>query len=70
MNALLKIVFVLAVLFFLFGGPIVRFIRFLCRRLAQPPSRPSPPPRRRPRRRRVPASEDIVDAEIIEQRDR
>ncbi len=70
MHALLKIVFFLAVLLFLFGGPIVRFIRFLGRRSAQqPPSRPTPPPRRS-RGRRVPASEDIVDAEIIEQRDR
>ena len=71
MHALLKIALFLAVVFFLFGGPIVAFIRFLSRRSAQYPSRPSsPPPPRRPRGRKVPASEDIVDAEIIAQRDR
>ena len=69
MPALLKIVCFLAVLLFLFGGPIFKFIRFLGRHSAHPPSRPSPPPRR-PRGRKVPASEDIVDAEIIEQRER
>ena len=69
MHALLKLALFLAIVFFLFGGPIVAFIRFLSRRSAQPPSRPSHPPRR-PRGRKVPASEDIVDAEIIDQRDR
>ena len=69
MHALLKIALFLAIVFFLFGGPIVAFIRFLSRRSAQPPPRPSHPPRR-PRGRKVPASEDIVDAEIIDQRDR
>ena len=69
MHALLKIALFLAIVFFLFGGPIVAFIRFLSRRSAQPPSCPPRPPRR-PRGRKVPASEDIVDAEIIDQRDR
>lgn len=69
MHVLLKIALFLAIVLFLFGGPIISFIRFLNRRSAQSPSRPSPPPRR-PRGRKVPASEDIVDAEIIEQRER
>ena len=65
MHALLKIVFFLAVVLFLFGGPIMAFIRFLGRRSQQPPQRPSPPPRR-PRGRKVRASEDVIDAEIID----
>jgi hypothetical protein len=61
----LKIALFLGIVLFLFGGPIMAFIRFLGRRSQQPPQRPSPSPRRQ-RGRKVRASEDIVDAEIID----
>ena len=66
MPVLLKIALVLAVVFFLFGRQIIAFIRFLSRRSQQPPPRPSSPPRRPRGGRKVPASEDVVDAEIID----
>ena len=66
MHALLKIVFFLAVVLFLFGGPIMAFFRFLGRRSQQPPPRPTSPPRRPRGGRKVPASQDVVDAEIID----
>lgn len=65
MHALLKIALFLGIVLFLFGGPIRTFIRFLNRRSQQPPQRPSSPPRRQ-RGRKARASEDIVDAEIID----
>ena len=66
MHFLLKVVLFLAVVLFLFGGPIFAFIRFLSHRSQQPPPRPSSPPRRPRGGRKVPASQDIVDAEIID----
>ncbi len=66
MHALLKIALFLAVVLFLFGGPIMAFIRFLNRRSQQPPPRPASPPRRPRGGRKVPASQDVVDAEIID----
>ena len=50
----------------LFGGPLGAFIRGIRQRSQPPPPPPRPQP---PRGRKVRASEDIVDAEIIERRD-
>ena len=61
-----QLVFVIALVILFFGGPLGAFIRGSRRRAAPPP----PPRPERPRGRKVRASEDIVDAEIIEQRDR
>ena len=58
----LVIIIVLVVMFF--GGPLGAFIRGIRQRSQPPPPRPQPP-----RGRKVRASEDIVDAEIIERRD-
>ncbi len=59
-----ELVIVLAVVLLLFGGPLFRFVRAMKKR-SEPP-KPSPP---RPQRgRKVRASEDIVDAEIINQK--
>ncbi len=65
MHALFKIAIWLIVVLILFGRPIMAFIRFLGRRSQKPPQRPSPPPRR-PNKSKLRASEDIVDAEIID----
>ena len=60
----LVIIIVLVVMFF--GGQLGAFIRGIRQRSQPPP----PPPRPQPTRgRKVRASEDIVDAEIIERRD-
>lgn len=59
-----QVVIIIALIVMFFGGPIGAFIRGIKRRSAPPP----PPPPHRPRGRRVRASEDIVDAEIVEQR--
>ena len=61
-----QFVIIFALVFLFFGGRIIAVIRKLCH--SEPP--PPPPPRRPSGRRKVPASEDIVDAEIIDQRDR
>ena len=58
--------FVLLVALF-FGRPIGAVIRAIRRRSAPPPPRRPPRP---PRGRKVRASEDIVDAEIISERQR
>ena len=58
--------FVLLVALF-FGRPIGAVIRAIRRRPAPPPPRQPPRP---PRGRKVRASEDIVDAEIISERQR
>ena len=60
----LLIFLVLVVMFF--GGPLGAFIRGIRQRSQPPPPPPRPQP---PRGRKVRASEDIVDAEIIERRD-
>ena len=60
-----QIVVILALVFLFFGDRIVALVRRLCR--SEPPP---PPPPRRPRGRKVPASEDVVDAEVVEQRPR
>ena len=54
-----QVVIILALVVMFFGGPLGAFIRGI-RRRAEPPPRPQ-----RPRGRKVRASEDIVDAEII-----
>lgn len=59
-----QVVIIIALIVMFFGGPIGAFIRGIKRRSAPPP----PPPPHRPSGRRVRASEDIVDAEIVEQR--
>ncbi len=66
-----QLIILLFLVFLFFGGRIISFIRRICG--SEPPSSPSPPPPRSPRRersRKVPASEDVVDAEIIDHRDR
>ena len=64
-----QLVFVIALVILFFGGPLGAFIRGIRRRSAPPP--PPPPPRPpRPRGRKVRASEDIVDAEIVNERQR
>ena len=61
-----QIVIILALVVMFFGGPLGAFIRGI-RRRSQPP--PPPPPRAQPPRgRKVRASEDIVDAEIVNER--
>ena len=57
-----EIVIILALVVMFFGGPLGAFIRGI-RRRSEPPPPPRPQP---PRGRKVRASEDIVDAEIIE----
>ena len=57
-----QIVIILALVVMFFGGPLGAFIRGISRR-SEPPPPPRPQP---PRGRKVRASEDIVDAEIIE----
>ena len=59
-----QLVFVIALVILFFGGPLGAFIRGIRRRSAPPPP-PRPP---RPRGRKVRASEDIVDAEIVNER--
>ena len=59
-------VFVIARVILFFGGPLGAFIRGIRQRSQPPPPPPRPQP---PRGRKVRASEDIVDAEIIERRD-
>ena len=56
-----QLVFVIALVVLFFGGPLGAFIRGIRRRAAPPP----PPRPERPRGRKVRASEDIVDAEIV-----
>ena len=63
-----QLIVVLFLVFLFFGGRIISFLRKLFGSAPTPPS-PSPAPRR-PRGRKVPASEDVVDAEIVDQRDR
>ncbi|MBQ4199945.1 MAG: hypothetical protein II649_08685 [Kiritimatiellae bacterium] len=55
----LVVIIVLVVAFF--GGPLGAFLRGIGRRSAPPP-----PPSHPPRGRKVKASEDIVDAEVVE----
>ena len=62
-----QLVFVVALVLFFFGGPLGAFIRGIRRRSTTPPP---PPPPRPPRGRKVRASEDIVDAEIIDEKSR
>ena len=60
-----QLVFVIALVIMFFGGPLGALIRGIRRRSAPPP----PPPRpQRPHGRKVRASEDIVDAEIVNER--
>ena len=59
-----QLVFVIALVIMFFGGPLGALIRGIRRRSAPPPP-PRPP---RPRGRKVRASEDIVDAEIVNER--
>ena len=59
-----QVVIIIALIVMFFGGPIGAFIRGIKRRSAPPPQ----PPPCRPSGRRVRASEDIVDAEIVEHR--
>ena len=54
----------LVLVLIVFGGPIGAFVRGIKRRAAPPP----PPRPERPRGRKVRASEDIVDAEIVNER--
>ena len=61
-----QLVFVIALVIMFFGGPLGALIRGIRRRSAPPP--PSRP--QRPRGRKVRASEDIVDAEIVNERQR
>ena len=61
-----QLVFVIALVVLFFGGPLGAFIRGIRRRSAPPP----PPRPQRPRGRKVRASEDIVDAEIVSERQR
>ena len=56
----------LVLVLIVFGGPIGAFVRGIKRRSAPPP----PPRPQRPRGRKVRASEDIVDAEIVDERHR
>ena len=56
----------LALVLLVFGGPIGAFVHGIKRRSAPPP----PPRPQRPRGRKVRASEDIVDAEIVDERQR
>lgn len=56
----------LVLVLIVFGGPIGAFVRGIKRRSAPPP----PPRPQRPRGRKVRASEDIVDAEIVDERQR
>ena len=60
----------LVLVLIVFGGPIGAFIRGIRRRSAPPPPpRPSRPSRPScPSGRKVRASEDIVDAEIVNER--
>ena len=62
-----QIVIILALVVMFFGGPLGAFIRGIRRRSQStpPPQRPQPP-----RGRKVRASEDIVDAEIVDERHR
>ena len=64
-----QFVFVVVLVVMFFGGPIGAFIRGIRRRSAQPRQRPQRVSRP-PRGRKVRASEDIVDAEIIDERQR
>ncbi len=59
----------LALVLIVFGGPIGSFIRRIKSRSAPPQQPPRRPPRQ-PRGRKVRASEDIVDAEIVDERQR
>ena len=59
-----QLVFVIALVIVFFGGPLGAFIRGIRQRSAPPP----PPRPERPRGRKVRASEDIVDAEIVNER--
>ena len=59
-----QLVFVIALVILFIGGPLGAFIRGIRRRSAPPPP-PRPP---RPRGRKVRDSEDIVDAEIVNER--
>ncbi len=61
-----QLVFVIALVLMFFGGPLGAFFRGIKRRSAPPP----PPRPQRPRGRKVRASEDIVDAEIVNERQR
>lgn len=61
-----QIVVIVALVVMFFGGPLGAFIRGI-RRRAEPPPPPRPQP---PRGRKVRASEDVVDADVIEQRPR
>ena len=56
----------LVLVLIVFGGPIGAFVRGITRRSAPPP----PPRPQRPRGRKVRASEDNVDAEIVDERHR
>ena len=59
----------LVLVLIVFGGPIGSFVRRLKRRPSQLEQSPRRPPRP-PRGRKVRASEDIVDAEIVDERQR
>ena len=59
----------LVLVLIVFGGPIGAFVRKIKHRSA-PPQQPPPRPPRPSRGRKVRASEDIVDAEIINERHR
>ncbi len=59
----------LALVLIVFYGPIVVFIRRIKSRSAPPQQPPRRPPHQ-PRGRKVRASEDIVDAEIVDERQR
>ena len=61
-----QLVFVIALVIMFFGGPLGAFIRGIKRRSAPP----QPPRPERPRGRKVRAAEDIVDAEIVDERQR
>ena len=61
-----QIVIILVLVIMFFGGPLGAFFRGIKRRSA-PPQQPRP---QRPHGRKVRASEDIVDAEIVDERHR
>ena len=63
-----QIVIILVLVIMFFGGPLGAFIRGIKRRSAPPQPVRRPP--RPPRGRKVRASEDIVDAEIVDERQR